>query len=226
MYNLYQEKQFIKICCISSVEEANLAIKYGASALGLVSSMPSGPGIIEDDVILQISNAIPNDIATFLLTSKSQASDIIEQIEKFNPDYIQIVDKIEKTVYQKLRFKFPSLKIVQVIHVQNEKSIQEVLDLKNQVDFILLDSGNPNAKIKTLGGTGKTHNWEISKKIVELSATPIILAGGLNSSNVSRAIEQVNPFGLDLCSGVRSNNVLNETKLADFFKAVDQGMSL
>ena len=107
--------------------------------------------------------------------------------------------------------------MVQVIHVIDKNSVSEALRTSEYVDVILLDSGNPNLKTKELGGTGRTHNWELSKEIRELLDIPIFLAGGISSKNVKDAIEIVQPFGLDLCSSVRTNGNLDEEKLSNFF---------
>lgn len=108
---------------------------------------------------------------------------------------------------------------MQVIHVINEKSVDEAIQFSEQVDALLLDSGNPNLAVKVLGGTGNVHDWQLSRKIVEQSKVPIFLAGGLNADNVKNAIYQVQPFGLDLCSAVRTNGQLDAKKLEVFFKA-------
>ena len=83
-----------------------------------------------------------------------------------------------------------------------------------------MDSGNPNLLIKELGGTGRTHNWDLSKKIRENISIPMFLAGGLNKDNVKQAIENVQPYGVDLCSSVRTNGQLDEKKLEAFFAAI------
>jgi phosphoribosylanthranilate isomerase len=140
-----------KICCISSIEEARLAIQYGADALGLVGHMPSGPGVIEDD----------------------SAIDLV-------------------TMYEP------------------------------RVHAFLLDSGRPSAAVAELGGTGRAHDWRISASIVRATTRPVYLAGGLTSENVSQAIDRVNPFGLDLCSGVRTGNALDESKLKVFMETVEK----
>lgn len=152
----------VKICCISSIEEPKIAIEHGASALGLVGKMPSGPGVISDELISEIAQSVPPPISTFLLTS---------EISKF-------------------------------------------------VDALLLDSGNPNLQVKELGGTGRTHNWTLSRKIRDSIEIPLFLAGGLNSENVREAINAVQPFGLDLCSSVRTDGKLDAQKLDAFFKAI------
>ena len=210
----------IKICCISSLEEAFLAIKHGADALGLVGNMPSGPGVIADELISQITKHVPPPIATFLLTSERKASDIIAHHQKVQTNTIQIVDSLLEMDYAKIREAIPTVKIVQVIHVLNEKQIDEALEIEQWVDAILLDSGNPNLKVKILGGTGNAHDWKLSRKIREAVKKPVFLAGGINAQNVQQAIAEVNPYGIDLCSSVRTNGQLDASKLDIFFKAI------
>ncbi len=210
----------IKICCISSQEEAKMAIDAGADALGLVGKMPSGPGPISDDLILNISKNVPPPIATFLLTSETSAQNIIQHHSRVNTNTIQIVDALQEGTYAEIKAALPSTKLVQVIHVIDEKSVEEAIQVSKQVDALLLDSGNPNLKIKQLGGTGRTHNWAISRKIRDSIDIPLFLAGGLNAGNVKEAIMAVQPFGIDLCSSVRTNNKLDPVKLEAFFKAV------
>ena len=211
----------VKICCISSIEEAQLATKHGASALGLVGNMPSGPGVISDDLIRVIAQNTPPPIATFLLTSETNAAAIIAHYKKAQTTTIQIVDTLKTGTYQQIRDQLPHVKLVQVIHVMDKKSVAEAIKISKQVDAILLDSGNPNLKIKELGGTGRTHNWALSKQIRGSIDIPLFLAGGLKASNVRAAIESVQPFGLDLCSGVRTNGQLDKGKLIGFFEAVN-----
>ena len=210
----------LKICCISSIEEAKMAIEFGASALGLVANMPSGPGVITDQEIVQISGTVPPGIATFMLTSETFAASIIAHHKRTHTNTIQIVDELKEGTYAKIKEALPAIKIVQVIHVIDEKTIDEAVRISTMVDALLLDSGNPNAAIKELGGTGRVHNWTISRKIVAESKVPVFLAGGLTSENVREAIEQVQPFGIDLCSGVRTNKKLDPRKLEIFFNTV------
>lgn len=216
----FMTKPRVKICCISSVEEAHLAIKYGASALGLVGEMPSGPGVISDEEIREIASQVPPPIGTFLLTSQTSAKGIIEHCRKVNTNTVQIVDELKSGTYSEIRAALPNVRIVQVIHVIDENSVTEAVRISAEVDAILLDSGNPNLQIKELGGTGRTHNWDLSREIVEKSLKPVFLAGGLRPENVRQAIESVQPFGLDLCSSVRTDGKLDKNKLENFFKAL------
>jgi len=210
----------VKICCIQSIEEAKLAIEYGASALGLVSEMPSGPGVISEDLIVEIAKQVPAEISTFLLTSKTNAEEIITQYKKCRTTHIQLVDNEDIDIYKRLKDELPAVKIVQVIHVTGEESIGEAITVSNYVDLILLDSGNQKLTVKELGGTGRTHDWSISKEIVENVNVPVFLAGGINPSNVSAALNEVRPYGVDLCSGVRINNKLDENLLKEFFNTL------
>ena len=212
----------VKICCISSREEAVTAIQYGAAALGLVGKMPSGPGIITDEAIYSIAQIVPPPIATFLLTSETIAQDIIEHHQKVHTTTIQLVDALPNRDYLSIREQLPHVKLVQVIHVINEDSVEEAIEISQWVDAILLDSGNPNLSVKELGGTGRTHNWQLSRQIRENISIPVFLAGGLHPGNVKQAIEAVEPFGVDLCSGVRTEGKLDERKLEAFFKAVGE----
>ena len=210
----------IKICCISSEAEAKMAIQFGASALGLVAKMPSGPGIISDELIKTLARSVPPSVGSFMLTSETSADAIIGHHHRTLTNTIQIVDALKEGSYDHLKASLPAIKIVQVLHVIDESSIEEALQIAEAVDAILLDSGNPNLAIKELGGTGRVHNWAISRKIVEASKVPVFLAGGLTAANVQRAIEEVQPFGLDLCSGVRTHQNLDPYKLEQFFEAV------
>jgi phosphoribosylanthranilate isomerase len=210
----------IKICCISSIEEAQLAMRYGADALGLVGPMPSGPGTLKDDAIAQIVPAIPPPVASFLLTSETKADAIIAHHQKVHTTTLQLVDALSEGTYTDIRAALPAVKLVQLIHVLDERSVEEAVRLSESVDALLLDSGNPNLKIKELGGTGRTHDWSLSRRIVEQARAPVFLAGGLNAQNVRQAIEAVQPFGIDLCTGVRTDGQLDEAKLAAFFRAV------
>jgi phosphoribosylanthranilate isomerase len=199
-----------------------MAIAYGASALGLVGHMPSGPGVISDELIAQIAQSVPPPISTFLLTSETSALDIVAHHQKVHTHTIQIVDALQEGTYQQIRQALPTIKLVQVIHVIDEKTVEEAIQVSAFVDAILLDSGNPNLQIKVLGGTGRVHNWALSRKIRDNIPIPLFLAGGIKAENVKEAIETVQPFGLDLCSSVRTNGLLDPAKLERFFEAMEK----
>ncbi|MEA2708573.1 MAG: phosphoribosylanthranilate isomerase [Phycisphaerales bacterium] len=212
----------IKICCIASVEEAQLAIRHGASAIGLVSAMPSGPGPIPEDKIAEIAATIPPGVATFLLTCLDDPEQIIAQQRRTRVNTIQLCDRIRPADYATLRAAMPGIALVQVIHVTGPESVEEALKIAPHVDALLLDSGNQSLPVKELGGTGRVHDWSLSERIVKSVPRPVYLAGGLKPENVAEAIRRVRPFGLDVCSGLRTNGALDESKVSAFFAAVNR----
>jgi phosphoribosylanthranilate isomerase len=211
----------VKICCIMSVAEARLAVSAGASALGLVGPMPSGPGVIDDALIAEIAAVVPPPIATFLLTSETRADAVIDHLRRCGTNTVQLVDRVEAGAHAIIRRALPQVKIVQVLHVTDDDVVNEARALADAVDGFLLDSGNPKLAVKELGGTGRVHDWDLSRRIVEVVDRPVFLAGGLRADNVAEAVARVRPFGLDLCSSVRTQGRLDGEKLAAFFAAVN-----
>jgi phosphoribosylanthranilate isomerase len=209
----------IKVCCIQDEAEAWTAIRLGASALGLVSAMPSGPGVIPEPTIARVAARVPPGVATFLLTSLQGAAAIAEQQRRLRTGAVQMVDSQAPDSYASLRAALPGIGLVQVVHVRGPESVEEALALARHVDALLLDSGNPGLAVKELGGTGRRHDWSISRRIREAVSVPVYLAGGLRPENVAEAIESVGPFGLDLCTGVRSEGRLDPAKLERFVGA-------
>ena len=209
-------KPRIKICCISTVAEAALAVRCGANAVGLVSAMPSGPGVITEELIAEIAATVPLGVATFLLTSRTDAPGIIAQQRRMRTNTIQLCDRVSADCLRELREALPGIALVQVIHVTGPESVSEASAVASSVDAILLDSGNQKLAVKELGGTGRTHDWKFSRAIVQAVNVPVFLAGGLNPDNVAQAIEQVRPYGLDICSGVRMNGKLHKQQLEEF----------
>ena len=216
-------KPFIKICCMASREEVRLAISAGASAVGLVSAMPSGPGPIADSLIADIAAGVPPPIATFLLTCRQDADSIIEQHAICRTSTLQLVDSMATTELEKLRARLPGIRLVQVIHVGGEESIDEARMMAPFVDALLLDSGNQKLAVKELGGTGRVHDWRISRRIRDAVDVPLFLAGGLNAGNVASAVAAVQPHGVDVCSGVRTDGKLDAAKLRAFVAAMGSG---
>jgi len=210
----------IKICCISSVDEAMTAVHLGADALGLVSHMPSGPGVIDENLIRDVATRVPPPIATFLLTSHQDTDVIIDQQRRCRVNTVQLVDALPEGSHAKLRKALPGVSLVQVIHVRDDSAIEEAHAIAPTVDALLLDSGNPDLAVKELGGTGRVHNWDISRRLIEAVDVPVFLAGGLTPHNAAEAIAATRPFGLDLCSGVRTDDHLDADKLAAFIGAV------
>ncbi len=216
----------VKVCCIADLAEARLAIAHGAAALGLVSSMPSGPGVIDETVIAAVAAAVATEapaVETFLLTCLTEAEAIVAQHRRCGTTTLQLVDALAPGELPRLRAALPAVRLVQVVHVTGVASLDEALAAAPHVDAVLLDSGAPQAVVKQLGGTGRTHDWATSRRIRDALAAhgvPLYLAGGLRPDNVAAAIAQVAPFGLDLCTGVRRHGRLDADRLAGFFAAL------
>lgn len=209
-----------KVCCIGGPEEASLAIAYGASALGLVSEMPSGPGVIPDTLIREIAASVSPSVSTFLLTSRTDPLEILDQHRRCVTTAIQLVDRVGARAYRELREVLPGVRLVQVVHVTGPESLEEAVDSARHADALLLDSGRPDLAVKELGGTGRVHDWEVSRAIRDAVEVPIFLAGGLGPDNVAEAVRAVQPFAVDVCSGLRTDGRLDEAKLRAFVAAL------
>jgi len=197
-----------------------MAIEHGASAIGLVSEMPSGPGPIPDNLIAEIAATVPPGVSSFLLTCQQDVAAIIDQQRRLRVNTIQICDRLPAGSHRVLREALPGVSLVQVVHVTGPEAVAEAIAVAPHVDAVLLDSGNQSLEIKELGGTGRTHDWSLSRKIREVIDVPMFLAGGLKPHNVGAAIEEVQPFGIDVCSGLRTDGALDRHKLAEFFAAI------
>ncbi|MEM6750952.1 MAG: phosphoribosylanthranilate isomerase [Planctomycetota bacterium] len=211
----------VKVCCIGSRQEARVAIDHGADALGLVADMPSGPGVIDDEAITGIAASLPPPIDAFLLTRETQAQRIADHARRTGVRTVQLVDDaVTPETRRELKRSRPTLRIVQVLHVVGEASIERARHAAEHADALLLDSGNPSAATPELGGTGRRHDWSVSRRVVESVEIPVFLAGGLSPDNAARAIEEVRPYGLDVCTGLRTQGRLDPDKLSRFMAAV------
>jgi phosphoribosylanthranilate isomerase len=210
----------IKICCIANSEEASIAKSLGADAIGLVSEMPSGPGMISEFQIKQIIKKLPPFVIPVLLTSKNRAVPICDQVKYCRPRAVQLCEPLDESELKQLTQLIPGIPLIRVIHVSGQESVEEAKTYESYVNGLLLDTGQRSGPAKQLGGTGKTHDWFISAEIVKSVNVPVILAGGLNPQNVKQAVKYVKPYAVDVCSGVRSNGQLDSAKLYQFISAV------
>ena len=210
----------IKICYIADRTEADLAIAAGADALGLVSAMPSGPGVIPDDAAAEIAASVPPPVASVLLTSETTAPAIARQAQAVRPSVLQLVDHVSKGVHRRLDVALPGVRRFQVVHVSGPEAVDVALAAAETAHALLLDSGDPSVSVRELGGTGRVHDWDVSAEIVRRSPVPVFLAGGLTPENVAEAVRAVRPFGVDVCSGVRVDGRLNADRLGAFTEAV------
>jgi phosphoribosylanthranilate isomerase len=211
----------VKVCCITNPAALRLAVRHGADAVGLVGPMPSGTGIVALETARALVAKAPPMVATFLLSSAVSGEQLVAEARQVGCSTLQIVDTVPHSAYAALRAALPALKIVQVIHVTGEETLAEALAVAPLVDALLLDSGVRTTPVPQLGGTGRTHDWEVSRRIVAAVAPmPVLLAGGLTPANAAQAIRTVRPFGVDLCTGLRTAGELDEAKLTAFMQAV------
>ena len=211
----------LKVCCISSRAEASLAINVGAAAIGLVSAMPSGPGVIPDTLITELAALAPVGVAAVLLTSLGTADALIEQQRRCRADVLQLCEVVPPDDLRRLRDALPGVRLMHVVHVAGEASIAEAVAVAPLVDALLLDTGTRAGAVRELGGTGRTHDWSVSARIVASTDRPTFLAGGLHAGNVAEAIATVRPYGVDVCSGVRANGILDRDRLQAFTAAIN-----
>ena len=212
----------VKVCCIMSAAEARIAIAAGADALGLVSAMPSGPGVIDQAQIAAIAHTVPPGVATVLLTSATDVATIIRQQNETAVNTLQIVDRLAAGSHAALRRALPGIGLIQVVHVNGPDSVAAAQAIAGAVDALLLDSGKPEAAVKQLGGTGRVHDWRLSRQIRASVAVPVFLAGGLDAGNVAEAIATVRPYAVDICSGLRRDGKLTPDRVDEFFAAVSR----
>ena len=212
----------IKICCMASLDEAQLAIRAGVDAVGLigVGAMPSSPRAIDDRTVAAIAALVPPPIATFLLTSESTALGVAQRVLAAGASTAQIVSYLSPDESEQLPTLLPTTQLVQVIHVESERALDLIARYTPHVHAFLLDSGRPTLPTPEYGGTGRTHDWSVSAEFVRRSSHPVFLAGGLSQANVGEAMRMVRPFGVDLCSGVRTAGRLDREKLEAFIDAV------
>ena len=214
----------VKICCIASVQEAALAVAAGVDALGLVGAMPSGPGTVDDLTIQQIASWAPPAVSTFLLTSETSAEAIADHVRRTGVSTVQVVSHIDPAESARLAALLPAVRRVQVVHVEDEGALALMADYAAHVHGFLLDSGRPS--LSELGGTGRVHDWRVSSAFVRASSRPVVLAGGLTAANVEEAVRTVRPYGLDVCSGLRSEGALDTAKLGAFMRAAARADAL
>lgn len=206
----------IKVCCIQSAKEAHLTVSNGAHAIGLVSQMPSGSGfMISDAAIGEIIRAAPPTVSTVLLTSEKDPAQIIEHQQATHANTLQLLGPIQPEHVQHLREALPGISLTVVISVVDSNAVEEALRFSHTADALLLDS---KVNHRQGGGTGLTHDWSISRRIVDASPLPVWLAGGLSPENVVEAIRTVSPYGVDVCSSLRPNRHLDAERLKRFVK--------
>ena len=201
----------IKICGIRTSSDAKVAIQAGADALGFLIGTRY---YTEDEIfpyrvkeILRvIEGEYPQNVKKVLVTHLLDARDIVRLLKILDFTYVQLHNAISIEEIKRLRDTLPQLKIIKAVHGNGENPLDTALLYAEYADALVVDTiaKTGNGKIR-IGGTGKVHDWNITARIVEMSSVPVILAGGLNPENISYAIKQVLPYGVDVNSGVEDH---------------------
>ncbi|HET9957921.1 MAG TPA: phosphoribosylanthranilate isomerase [Polyangiaceae bacterium] len=210
----------IKACCIASITEARIAIQAGASAIGLMPRMPDGPGVLSEAEVREIAEATPPGVTSVLLTTQLDVDQIVTQQRGSMTHTLQLCAPLTPDARLRLRRELPGVRLLQVVHIEGEESVAQALDVQRTADALLLDTQIKRDRFVQLGGTGLTHDWAISERIVKQANIPVFLAGGLRATNVAEAIRRVRPFGVDVCTGIRAPHGLDPEKLEAFVTAV------
>jgi len=209
----------VKICGITNTNDARMAAKFGADALGfLIGIRHKSEDVILPEEAKKIISACPPFVTTVMVTHLLESESIISLFREIGTTAIQLHDEIKLDEIKAIRKALPTVRLIKAVHITDLKeSLRRARIFERIVDAIVLDT--INLKEDRIGGTGLTHDWQISKQIKESVSIPIILAGGLNPSNVQEAIRTVRPYAVDVNTGVkkdRYDRVKDPAKLKDF----------
>ncbi len=212
----------IKVCGIQNINEANGAIEAGANTIGMLTGVPE---YVEDKISPETAKKIvvslPRGIRTVMVTHLLEVSKIVEIAEYTGISALQIHNDLSTEGMKSLREYVPNLELIKTIHVLDESAIEDAKVYESFSDIILLDTKAG----ERIGGTGKTHDWNISKRIVEEVGIPVILAGGLNPRNINEAISKVKPAGIDANSGLENKDGSKDFDKIRIFAAAGELLS-
>ena len=203
---------YVKICGIRRQEDALIATELGADAIGLlVGQRHNSPDFISTTVARDISRALPASVEAVLVTHVEDLDELERLLQESEIRTLQLHSEIAPSSVERLRGRLPHLKIFKSVNIISADSVAYPEAFEKLVDGFVVDS--INVATDQVGGTGKTHDWSVSRQIVmRYPEVPIILAGGLNSENVRSAIEYVHPFGVDVNSGTKAPNGFKDAR--------------
>ena len=208
---------YVKICGIRRQQDALIAAKLGADAIGLlVGQRHNSPDFISATVARDIARALPPSVEAVLVTHIKEIDELERMLQESEIRTIQLHSEIAPSFVERLRGRLPNLKIFKSVNIISADSVAYPEAFEKLVDGFVLDS--INVATDQVGGTGKTHDWSVSRQIVmRYPKVPIILAGGLNSENVRSAIEHVRPFGVDVNSGTKAPDGFKDPRKMEAF---------
>jgi phosphoribosylanthranilate isomerase len=191
----------VKICGVTNEEDAHRVVASGADMLGMVVDVPvETPRKIGIDEAEEISKEIDDAIDIVVVLCPVSLEEVEKVVRRIEPFGVQLHGFESNAFLKSVREALPDVKLIKTVHVDAQGTIHGVMPEEDYVDFLLLDTFSAQ-----IGGTGKTHSWAKSREVVEDSVIPVILSGGLTPENVADAIKEVNPYGVDVASGVESS---------------------
>ena len=203
-----------KICGLTRKEDALFAAYNGADAIGVVNVRESKRYVKLSDA-REIFRAMPPFVSRVLVASPTRVCEVRE-IERSGADFLQLHSVEDIMLIKEIR-ESTRMRLIKQLPVTGKESIEQAEVFSNLVDAILLDSKTKDC----MGGTGVVHDWDISREIVARIKKPVILAGGLNPGNVLDAIEKVQPYAVDVASGVETTpGIKDKTKIEEFIRKV------
>ena len=203
----------VKICGITNEEDAVKAALFGADYVGFLVEIDFAEDKITREEAKELIKKLPLEVTPVFVTWLQKAKPIIEIVKEINPAIIQLHNDITLEEIGKIRRELPKIQITKTISVVNEDSIKEAKKYEKYVDYLLLDTKLKGRK----GGTGKVHDWRISRKIVKSVKCKVFLAGGLNPDNVKEAIGKVKPYAIDTNNGVKLKPRKKDHKKLELF---------
>ena len=190
----------VKICGIKNIEDARAAYEAGADELGFHVALDGGRSPLTPESAAEMIRMLPGGVSSVVVTSATQPAQLIEIAKKTGANVLQLYGDATPEQVRAVKAELPNIVIWKVLNVSDDSSIAKAKEYEGAADAIALDTLNKETGVR--GGSGKTHDWNISKKIVESVSIPVVLAGGLTPENVAEAITTVHPAGVDVNSGV------------------------
>lgn len=212
----------VKVACIRDAEEARRAVSFGAAAIGMAAENPAGGPSLTEDQIRAVTESVPDSVGTFLMTTRRSAPDLARLARNTGVNTLQLWDEPEPDAYAHLRSAIPGLSIVQSIAVVGPEAVDRAIEVASLVDALVLDSAHRAAPARWEHQHGRTHDWQLSRRITEEVGIPVILSGGLSHRNVADAIRAVRPYGVEVCTGVRTKGALDTTLLVQFLEGLER----
>ncbi|MFA5805981.1 MAG: phosphoribosylanthranilate isomerase [Melioribacteraceae bacterium] len=221
-------KDLIQIAGVIDKEEAIMLMNAGIDYLGFPHRLTVHKEDLTEDEAVDVINIIFPPHRAVLITYLNKAEEIIKLCTKLNVKIVQLHGKISKEELERTKLLQPDLEIIKslVVAENNYSELERTVEaLSTFVDAFITDTFDPATGAE--GATGKTHDWSISRKLVEISSKPVIIAGGLNHTNVKQAILEINPAGVDVHTGVEFKDGRKDYDLVKrFVKESKEGFAL